>query len=534
MTNFLIGSKNNIRLNRSGLSYGRPWVQVYSDTILDEWYVGDFSSATYHITVEFNSNQKETMQVLVVARPGHASYTIFGRTSIEDELITISATVNSSKMQLTANPASIEFAGAKVIFTASYSETITPLGLPTAVASSSSGGAGTPTIVNHSFGIISALSQPDVLAASESDVVTFLGSNGISIATDNSAKSVTFSSSIDNFKNVRVGTSVLTASDPNDSVRFAAGNGIAVTASSLTNTVTISASGVMSTLDVSGASALNTLDVSGNSTLANVTINGNLIINGSTTTVNSTALSISDFNITLAKDSSSSSISNGAGITIAGATASLNWDHSTTSWQFNKTVTPSVNSTLNLGTPSLLWQNVYATTLNGTLAAGPQTNITALGSLSTLTVNGVASFTGTTTFSGTNTFTNLSISGILDVTSTRENVYDVSSASTVSYDYGISSIFYHSTNPGVDWVANFTNLPTTINGKSITINIIVPQGSTAYKISSVTIGGSAQTILWSGSSLPTGTASKTDIWAFTFIRRSGAWTVFGSRSANFG
>lgn len=535
MTDFLRGPNNTFRLNHRYPSFGRPWTRVYADTLIDSWFVGDFSSANYLITVEFDSNQKETMQVLVIARPEHASFTIYGRTSIQDELITLSATVTASKLYLTASSASSAFDGAKVIFTATYAETISQLGKPTVVPGTSSGGSALDPIDNaHSFGTIAVLSQENVTAAAASDEITFLTGNGINITTNNTSKSITFSSVVDLFKTVTVGSTVITASDPNDSIRFSASNGVAITASTLTNTISLSATGILSSLDVSGDSTLNTLTVSENTILSNLTVNGNLIINGSTTSVNSTALTIADYNITLAQGATTSQLANGSGITIAGALASLNWDHSTSSWQSNKIITPSVNNALTLGTSGMLWQNVYATTLTGTLAAGAQPNITALGSLSTLTVNGLASFNGTSTFTGSVSAATVSVSGILDVTSTRETVVDVTSASTVNYDYAASSIFYHSTSPAVDWIANFANLPNTVNGKSITLNIIVPQGSTAYKISSVTIAGVSQTILWSGSSLPAGTASKTDIWAFTFIRRSNAWTLFGSRSANFG
>lgn len=519
MTNFLKGSKNTVRLNRSGLAYGRPWVQVYSNTILDEWYVGDFSSASYHITVEFDSNQKETMQVLVVARPDHASYTVFGRTSIQDELITLTASVNSSKLQLTANPTNLMFAGAKVIFTANYSETITPLAIPTAVSSSSSGGAGAPIITNYSFGRLSALSQEDIVAEAESDTIAFISGNGISIATSNTTKSVTLSSTIDIFKNINVGSTILTASDPNDTVRFAAGSGIAISASALTNTVTVSSSGILSSLEVNGDSSLNTLTVTGDSTLANLTVSGNLIINGSTTTLNSTALTIADYNITLAQGAATSQIANGAGITIAGALASLNWDHSTSSWQSNKTLTPATNSALTLGTPSLLWQNIYATTITGTLASGPQTNITAVGSLSTLTATGPASFTG-----------GLSSTGLTTLQQTQELYVSVPLPGlTASLNFANGAIYY-CTGLTSNFTAAYTNVPFT-GSYVLATTLVLIQGSTPYIPSVVSINGVTQTIKWLSGSAPAGVASRIDVVSFTFIiTATNTFTVLGNLS----
>jgi hypothetical protein len=102
-------------------------VQIYPDTEIDRWYVGDYSSANYTITAEFDSNKKEVLQVLVVARPDQATVTVYGRTSIDDSLINISASVNNSYVSIIVNVTDTTFLGTKVIFFANYAETITPL-----------------------------------------------------------------------------------------------------------------------------------------------------------------------------------------------------------------------------------------------------------------------------------------------------------------------------------------------------------------------------------------------------------------------
>ena len=66
-----------------------------------------------------------------------------------------------------------------------------------------------------------------------------------------------------------------------------------------------------------------------------VVIAGNLQVDGTTTTVNSTTLDVADKNITLGKGGSASA-NNGGGITIDGAAATILYNHSDTSWQFNK------------------------------------------------------------------------------------------------------------------------------------------------------------------------------------------------------
>ena len=67
-----------------------------------------------------------------------------------------------------------------------------------------------------------------------------------------------------------------------------------------------------------------------------VVIAGNLQVDGTTTTVNSTTVSIDDLNFSIATDAADSAAANGAGITIGGASATLLYTHATTSWDMNK------------------------------------------------------------------------------------------------------------------------------------------------------------------------------------------------------
>jgi len=68
----------------------------------------------------------------------------------------------------------------------------------------------------------------------------------------------------------------------------------------------------------------------------NLTVTGNLTVSGTTTTVSSSTLEVTDKNITVAKGAADSSAADGAGITVDGANASLNYSHSGTKWVSNK------------------------------------------------------------------------------------------------------------------------------------------------------------------------------------------------------
>lgn len=128
---------------------------------------------------------------------------------------------------------------------------------------------------------------------------------------------------------------------------------------------------------------------------SNVIIEGDLTVNGTTTTVNSTELSIEDINITLADtDSPSDAIANGGGITIKGTTdKTFTWDSSLATNPYNIGV-PSFNSSENinvadgksyyLGGVQLFSSN---TSLSSAITSAPGLN--NIGILNTLQVGNV-------------------------------------------------------------------------------------------------------------------------------------------------
>jgi hypothetical protein len=67
-------------------------------------------------------------------------------------------------------------------------------------------------------------------------------------------------------------------------------------------------------------------------------IKGNLQVDGTQTTINSTTLTVDDLNMVLASGAADSAAANGAGLTIDGASATMLYTHSTTSFDFNKPV----------------------------------------------------------------------------------------------------------------------------------------------------------------------------------------------------
>jgi hypothetical protein len=135
---FFQGVKNTLRVqNGVNFAYKGPWVSVFQDTVVDEWYVGDFMAAEYTIAVDVGNTKKEIIKAMVVAGPEQANVTIYGRISLNERLIDLSVTVNESKVQLIANPASSPtdstyddstlLVGSKLIFSAQYFHTLNDL-----------------------------------------------------------------------------------------------------------------------------------------------------------------------------------------------------------------------------------------------------------------------------------------------------------------------------------------------------------------------------------------------------------------------
>jgi hypothetical protein len=97
---------------------------------------------------------------------------------------------------------------------------------------------------------------------------------------------------------------------------------------------------------------------------------------------------------------------------------------------------------------------------------------------------------------------------------------------TVTHDYSLGTLFYHSS-ISANFTANITNVPTT-NDRSIVVSLILNQGITGYIPNNLQIDGSSQTINWVGGSTPTPIANKKELVSFILMRISDSWIILGS------
>ena len=142
-----------------------------------------------------------------------------------------------------------------------------------------------------------------------------------------------------------------------------------------------------------------------------------------------------------------------------------------------------------------------------TIYTNAQPNITSLGTLTSLTVQGFTTLAQTT----------------------ETCVLKNGAAGVVVHDVSTSGTFYHAS-IAANFTANFTNVPIT-NNRITVVSLILIQGPTIYIPSLVQINGITQTVKWIGNTPFTGNANKIEVVSYSLIRTADTWVVIGQYSA---
>ena len=129
------------------------------------------------------------------------------------------------------------------------------------------------------------------------------------------------------------------------------------------------------------------------------------------------------------------------------------------------------------------------------------------------------------------------INNTLDIEEVIEKVTaNTSTSGTINFDFRDQAIINFTANQAANRTINFrADSGTTLNsimttGQSVTVAILMAQGSTAYYLNAYQVDGSSVTPKWQGGSAPTaGNASGIDAYSFTIIKTADAtFTVLAS------
>ena len=119
------GDRNTL-LMKNGLNFSHngPYSVVEDGLVLDQWHVNTFTTAEYTMSVDYDTNNKEILKVLVSASPNQSRLSIYGRSNLGNNLVKISSEVNDSYVRIKIDPAdkspTEKYTGSKIIFSATY------------------------------------------------------------------------------------------------------------------------------------------------------------------------------------------------------------------------------------------------------------------------------------------------------------------------------------------------------------------------------------------------------------------------------
>lgn len=139
---FVKGLKNTLKIkNAFNWSWKGTEIAVPDVTVIDEWHVGEFSTATYEVIAEYGVNDVEHITVVVTGRVAEAAISVYGRSNLGKDLVSFSASVDNSRVQVKATPLYqadkvTKLTGVKLSYKATYIEKIIPSAIPTVVGPS--------------------------------------------------------------------------------------------------------------------------------------------------------------------------------------------------------------------------------------------------------------------------------------------------------------------------------------------------------------------------------------------------------------
>lgn len=226
-----------------------------------------------------------------------------------------------------------------------------------------------------------AVSAALTLATVNSNIGSFGSSTAIPVVTVNAKGLVTgvTTANISTTLNIAGSTGTGTIELGSETLTIAGGTGVTSAYVSGTDTVTLSIGQAVNTtsnvtfndITVNGTLTSNDITSSSISIAGDATITGNLTVQGTTTTINSTVVAVSDLNLVVAKDAANATAANGAGLTVNGAGATFTYTSVDDRWNLNKNlnVTTVYGALSGNATTATTWATARNLSLTGDATA---------------------------------------------------------------------------------------------------------------------------------------------------------------------
>ncbi len=135
---------------------------------------------------------------------------------------------------------------------------------------------------------------------------------------------------------------------------------------------------------------------------------------------------------------------------------------------------------------------------------------------------------------GTAVTDGVTVDGTLDIEEVYEKVHtDTSTSGTITFNTDQYAVLFYTANQSANRTINFANVNSNLGtGQSLTVAVVMTQGSSAYYLNAYQVDGSTVTPKWSGGSAPSGgNASGIDVYTFTIIKTASAtFTVLASQT----
>lgn len=347
-----------------------------------------------------------------------------------------------------------------------------------------------------------------IVADSNDDTLTFTAGSGVTISAATSSDTITITnsdkgSSQNIFKNIVVGAATVVADSNDDTLTIVGSNGVGVLANTSTDTVEIYNTGVTqltgttNEVTVSGSTGSITVGLATNPTVAgNLTVTGNLTVNGSTTTLNTETLAVED-NIVLLNSNVTSTPSTNAGVEVERGTAtnsSLYWDESADKWYANDGSTSKAIALVGDAT-----FNTFSTFTDGSNNAEPDSSSDTFtfsggSGISVLISAAADSLTITNDDKGSsqNIFKNVAVTGGATVVAdTNDDTLTFSAGTGISISAATSSDTITVTNAGVTQLTGTTS-QVLVSASTGSVTLSLPQNintDSAPTFASLTLNG---------------------------------------------